>query len=98
MDEVNVYGRRKDEKVTKTQMGLLKLNVKEIKNIPVLFGEKDLLKTIQLLPGIQAVGEGRSGFNVRGGAADQNLILLDEATVYNASHLMGFFLCLILMQ
>ncbi len=91
LDEVIVYGRRKDENVTKTQMGLLKLNVKEIKNIPVLFGEKDLLKTIQLLPGIQAVGEGRSGFNVRGGAADQNLILLDEATVYNASHLMGFF-------
>ncbi len=91
LEEVVVYGRRKDENVTKTVMGFQRLNTKEIKNIPVLFGEKDLLKTIQLLPGIQAVGEGRSGFNVRGGAADQNLILLDEATVYNASHLMGFF-------
>ncbi len=91
LEEVVVYGKRKDENVTKTQMGLQRLNTKEIQNIPVLFGEKDLLKTIQLLPGIQAVGEGRSGFNVRGGAADQNLILLDEATVYNASHLMGFF-------
>ncbi len=91
LDEVVVYGRRKDENVTKTRMGLQKLNTREIKNIPVLFGEKDVLKTIQLLPGIQAAGEGRSGFNVRGGSADQNLILLDEAIVYNASHLMGFF-------
>ena len=91
LDEVVVYGRRKDENVTITRMGLQKLNTREINNIPVLFGEKDLLKTIQLLPGIQGTGEGRSGFNVRGGAEDQNLILLDEATVYNASHLMGFF-------
>ena len=91
LDEVVVYGRRKDENVTKTRMGLQKLNTREIKNIPVLFGEKDVLKTIQLLPGIQAAGEGRSGFNVRGGSSDQNLILLDEAIVYNASHLMGFF-------
>jgi hypothetical protein len=72
-------------------MGLQKLDTKEIKSIPVLFGEKDVLKTIQLLPGIKSAGEGNSGFNVRGGASDQNLILLDEATVYNASHLMGFF-------
>ncbi len=91
LDEVVVYGRRKDENVTNTRMGLQKLNTREIKNIPVLFGEKDVLKTIQLLPGIQAAGEGRSGFNVRGGSSDQNLILLDEAIVYNASHLMGFF-------
>ena len=91
LDEVVVYGRRKDENITKTQMGIQKLDTRDIKSIPVLFGEKDVLKTIQLLPGIQPVGEGSSGFTVRGGAADQNLILLDEATVYNASHLMGFF-------
>jgi hypothetical protein len=70
---------------------MTKLNVKEIQNIPVFFGEKDILKTIQLLPGISAVGEGNSGFYVRGGGADQNLILLDEAPVYNPSHLLGFF-------
>src|SRR6202000_2354877 len=65
--------------------------VNEMKNIPVLFGEKDVLKTIQLLPGIQFAGDGNSSFYVRGGGADQNLILLDEATVYNPSHLLGFF-------
>jgi len=91
LHEVVIYGTRKDENVTKTQMGVQKLDTRDIKSIPVLFGEKDVLKTIQLLPGIQPVGEGSSGFTVRGGAADQNLILLDEATVYNASHLMGFF-------
>jgi len=72
-------------------MGVQKIDLNELKSIPVLFGEKDVLKTIQLLPGIKSAGEGSSGFNVRGGASDQNLILLDEATVYNASHLMGFF-------
>jgi hypothetical protein len=91
LDEVVVSSSRKDENVTKPQMGLQKLDSKDLKNIPVLFGEKDVLKTIQLLPGVKAAGEGSSGFNVRGGASDQNLILLDEATVYNASHLMGFF-------
>src|SRR6202000_3208157 len=65
--------------------------VNEMKNIPVLFGEKDVLKTIQLLPGVQSAGDGNSGFYVRGGGTDQNLILLDEATVYNPSHLLGFF-------
>src|SRR5690606_6863399 len=68
-----------------------KLNVKDIKNLPVLFGERDILKTIQLLPGISSAGEGNSGFYVRGGATDHNLILLDEAPDYNASHLLGFF-------
>lgn len=91
LNEVVVTGERKNENVTKTQTGMQKLDIKEINTIPVLFGEKDVLKTIQLLPGIKSTGEGSSGFNVRGGAADQNLILLDEATVYNASHLMGFF-------
>jgi hypothetical protein len=71
--------------------GVQKLTVNDIKNVPVLLGEKDILKTIQLLPGIVAAGDGKAGFFVRGGDADQNLILLDEATVYNASHLLGFF-------
>lgn len=91
LEEVVVTSRRKNENITEPQMGLVKLAPKDFKNIPVLFGEKDILKTIQLTPGIKSAGEGSSGFNVRGGAADQNLILLDEATVYNASHLMGFF-------
>src|SRR5690606_22975113 len=65
--------------------------MEELKNVPILFGEKDILKTIQLMPGVASGGEGSSSFYVRGGAGDQNLILLDEATVYNASHLLGFF-------
>jgi hypothetical protein len=77
--------------ITNPQMGMDKLTIAETKNIPMLLGERDILKTIQLLPGIKSAGEGNSGFFVRGGAADQNLILLDEATVYNASHLLGFF-------
>jgi hypothetical protein len=88
---VVVTGERKDENITNTQMGVDKINIKEIENIPVIFGEKDLLKTLQLTPGIKSAGEGNSGFYVRGGTADQNLILLDEAIVYNASHLLGFF-------
>jgi hypothetical protein len=91
LQEVVITSNKNDENVTKTQMGLQKIDTKGIQSIPVLFGEKDVLKTIQLLPGIKSAGEGSSGFNVRGGASDQNLILLDEATVYNASHLMGFF-------
>jgi len=81
----------KNETVTKAQMGSIKMDVKEMEKIPVIFGEKDLLKTLQLLPGVKSAGEGSSGFYVRGGGADQNLILLDEAPVYNASHLLGFF-------
>jgi len=91
LNEVVVTNDRKDENVSGTQMGVQKLDMKQINSIPVLFGEKDILKTIQLLPGIAPVGEGNNGFYVRGGASDQNLILLDEATVYNASHLLGFF-------
>lgn len=73
------------------QMGVERLTMSEIKKIPVLLGEYDVLKTIQLLPGIKAAGDGNSGFYVRGGTSDQNLILLDEAPVYNPSHLFGFF-------
>ncbi|MEP6951156.1 MAG: TonB-dependent receptor [Ginsengibacter sp.] len=91
LQEVVVSTRRRDANVTAPLMGVQKLSMNEIRNIPVLFGEKDILKTIQLLPGIKSAGDGNSGFYVRGGAADQNLILLDEATVYNASHLLGFF-------
>jgi hypothetical protein len=89
--EIIVTGEKRNDNVTNTQMGIEKLDVKEIQNIPVLFGEKDVLKTLQLLPGIKSAGEGNSGIYVRGGGADQNLILLDEATVYSASHFLGFF-------
>ncbi len=89
--QVVVSARKRNENVTKPLMGIQKLTTSEIRDIPVLFGEKDVLKTIQLLPGIQFAGDGNSGFYVRGGGGDQNLILLDEATVYNPSHLLGFF-------
>jgi hypothetical protein len=91
LTEVVVNAQKKNDNVTRPLMGVQKLTTNEIKNIPVLFGEKDVLKTIQLLPGIQFAGDGNSGFYVRGGGSDQNLILLDEATVYNPSHLLGFF-------
>jgi len=91
IEEVVITAERKNENVVRTEMSTIKLQAKEIKQIPALFGEVDIIKTLQLLPGIQATGEGFSGFNVRGGSPDQNLILFDEATVYNASHLMGFF-------
>ncbi len=74
-----------------TDMGRIELPVDQIKKLPVVFGEVDILKTIALLPGVQSAGEGNTGFYVRGGGIDQNLILLDNATVYNASHLFGFF-------
>ncbi|MDR0940815.1 MAG: TonB-dependent receptor [Bacteroidales bacterium] len=77
--------------VVSTEIGAQTLQMRDIKTIPVIFGENDILKTIQLLPGVQSAGEGNSGFNVRGGGADQNLVLLDNAAVYNASHVMGFF-------
>jgi hypothetical protein len=80
-----------DEQVRSPQMGLEKLNMAQINMVPVIMGERDILKTITLMPGVKSGGEGNAGFFVRGGAADQNLILLDEATVYNASHLLGFF-------
>ncbi len=90
LEEV-VITANKNNNVSKPLMGVQKISVSEIKDLPVLFGEKDILKTIQLLPGVQSGGDGSSGFYVRGGSIDQNLILLDEATVYNPSHLLGFF-------
>ncbi|MDD5571039.1 MAG: TonB-dependent receptor [Bacteroidales bacterium] len=89
--EVVITDKRIDENINKAEMGVEKLDAKTIKSIPALMGEVDVLKAIQLLPGVQATGDGNTGFNVRGGNSDQNLILLDEATVYNASHLLGFF-------
>jgi len=77
--------------IRKPQMSINTLSANTIKQIPVVLGEFDVLKSITLLPGVTNAGEGSSGFNVRGGAADQNLILLDEATIYNSSHLFGFF-------
>ncbi|ACU04757.1 TonB-dependent receptor [Pedobacter heparinus] len=91
LNEVIISATKRNENVSSPQMGLQKIDVREINNVPVLLGERDILKTIQLLPGIKSAGEGNSGFYVRGGATDQNLILLDEAPVYNASHLLGFF-------
>jgi hypothetical protein len=91
LQEVTVRATTPGRSLKSPQMGMERLTMAEVKNIPVIFGEKDILKTIQLLPGIKSAGDGNSGFYVRGGSADQNLILLDEATVYNPSHLLGFF-------
>jgi hypothetical protein len=88
--EVTVTGEKNNNNVVSNEV-MTKMNVREIQNIPVIFGEKDILKTMQLLPGIAPAGEGSAGFYVRGGGVDQNLILLDEAPVYNPSHLLGFF-------
>ncbi|MDZ4840383.1 MAG: TonB-dependent receptor plug domain-containing protein [Bacteroidota bacterium] len=89
--EVEVRSDNPRQQLDQTQMSKVELNIAQIKQLPALFGEVDILKTIQLLPGIQSGNEGSTGFYVRGGGPDQNLILLDEAVVYNASHLFGFF-------
>lgn len=89
--EVVVSREKANANVTRPEMSVVKLEMKKIRQIPALMGEVDVIKAIQLLPGVTAAAEGSSGFSVRGGAMDHNLILLDEATVYNASHLMGFF-------
>jgi len=91
IEEVEVSASSARDNVRSPHMGLVKLNAEEIKHVPVLFGERDVVKTIQLLPGVATGGEGSTDFYVRGGGSDQNLILLDEAIVYNAAHLMGFF-------
>lgn len=91
LQEVTVTAQKAGENISRTEMGMEKLNMREISQIPVLFGERDIMKTIQMLPGVKSAGDGNSGFFVRGGGIDQNLILLDEAPVYNASHLLGFF-------
>lgn len=91
LTEVIVEANTPRANIRKPEMSVNKLTVAEIKKMPVVMGEVDVLKSILQLPGVTNAGEGASGFNVRGGAADQNLILLDEATVYNSSHLFGFF-------
>jgi len=91
LDEVVVTGEAEDKNIKSTEMGTTKLDIKQINKIPALFGEVDVVRAIQMLPGVTTVGEGASGFNVRGGNIDQNLILLDEAPVYSSSHLFGFF-------
>lgn len=91
LSEVVVYSRRRDVNVRNAQMGKIDLSINQIKNIPAFLGEVDILKAIQLLPGVRNAGEGNAGFYVRGGGPDQNLIMLDEAVVYNTGHLFGFF-------
>jgi len=91
IEEVIITGENKKANVEAVQMGVEKLSMKTMKKLPVLMGETDVIKMIQLLPGVQTIGEGNSGFFVRGGSVDQNLILLDDATVYNPSHIGGFF-------
>jgi hypothetical protein len=86
-----VKGKKKENQVEKVEMSTNNLNIIQIKKVPALLGEVDIVKSVQLLPGVSTVGEGATGFNVRGGSIDQNLILLDEAPVFNSSHLFGFF-------
>ena len=90
-NEVVISSEKQDKNIESSDMGQAKLKVEDIKQLPVILGEIDVLKSAQLLPGIQSGGEGNSGLYVRGGGPDQNLILLDEAVVYNAAHLFGFF-------
>ena len=90
LDEVVITEKSRTD-IRKAEMSINKLSVSTIKKMPVVLGETDVLKSILLLPGVTNAGEGASGFNVRGGGADQNLILLDEATIYNSSHVFGFF-------
>ncbi|HVZ96482.1 MAG TPA: TonB-dependent receptor, partial [Chitinophagaceae bacterium] len=88
---VVISSRSRDANVKNAQMGKIDLSMNQVKAIPAFLGEVDILKTIQLLPGVQSAGEGSSGLYVRGGGPDQNLILLDDAVVYNTGHLFGFF-------
>jgi len=90
-DEVVITGERADKNTKETQMGVIEMPIETVKSLPAFMGEVDILKIIQLLPGVKSSGEGNTGFYVRGGGPDQNLILLDEAVVYNAAHLFGFF-------
>lgn len=91
LQEVVVSTKKEDDNVRSLDMSVNTVDIKTIRKIPALLGEVDVIRSIQLLPGVSTVGEGASGFNVRGGDVSQNLILLDEAPVYNSSHLFGFF-------
>ncbi|WP_295236890.1 TonB-dependent receptor [Sediminibacterium sp.] len=91
LQDVTVSARRRDNNVKTAQMGKIELSVNTAKALPAFLGEVDILKTLQLMPGVRNAGEGNAGFYVRGGGPDQNLILLDDAVVYNTGHLFGFF-------
>jgi len=90
-EEVVVTGQKSDHNIASADVGRMEMKIEAIKAMPALMGEADVIKSVQLLPGVQSGGEGNSGYYVRGSGTDQNLILLDEATVYNAGHLFGFF-------
>lgn len=91
LNDVVITTSRPDENVSSPQTGVSKLSMKELQLLPVLLGERDVIKAIQFIPGVKSAGEGSTGFYVRGGSADQNLVLLDDVGLYNASHLLGFF-------
>jgi CarboxypepD_reg-like domain/TonB-dependent Receptor Plug Domain len=91
LEEVLITSEIEDQNVTELQMSVERLDMKTVEKLPTLLGEVEILRTILLLPGVSTVGEGATGFNVRGGSIDQNLVLLDEAPVYNSSHLFGFY-------
>lgn len=91
LEVVEITSERKDGNVKSIEMSVNKMEIETIKKIPAFLGEVDVIRSIQTLPGVSTVGEGATGFNVRGGGIDQNLVLLDEAPVYNSSHLFGFF-------
>lgn len=91
LEEVIVTSKRPDANVTDPQVGVTQMEIVQLNKLPVLMGERDVIKSLELMPGVKSSGEGSSGFFVRGGTADQNLIMLDNVSLYNASHLMGFF-------
>lgn len=91
LEEVIVTSRSAMDRVSEVQIGVEKIEIEELAKVPALFGERDIIKSIQLLPGVKSESDGSSGYQVRGGTSSQNLILLDDATVYNAGHIMGFF-------
>lgn len=91
LDGAEVRAKRKSESVKSTEMSAVKLNMRTIKKIPAFLGEVDLVRVVQMMPGVTTVGEGATGFNVRGSSVDQNLVLLDDAPVFNSAHLFGFF-------
>ena len=89
--EVVIVSEASNKNIKAPEMSVVKISPKDIVSVPMIFGEQDILKTIQLMPGVKSAGEGNSGFYVRGGSADQNLIILDEAPVYSSAHLLGIF-------
>lgn len=91
LNEVTILGEAADQNITSTNMGTDQLDIGTIEKIPAFMGEVDVIKSLLLLPGVSTVGEGAAGFNVRGGSADQNMVLFDQSAVYNSSHLFGFF-------